>query len=189
VVLDCQLTGGDRGHYCGLKPSQKPCWNCWRKHTLRHPHCYIQPLDYVRNKKLEEAKKRREAEGREAEQGDELDAEAVAEGERKQKPVRYIFFDCETQQDRRVELGGELVQRHDVNLICSEVLCEFCFLEGISTTDGAERMAKDCVCGISAKSKNRFHFPHLNSRRLQFNNFDDPKVGQCFFHIHSLYRL
>jgi hypothetical protein len=129
---------------------------------------------------MEEARKKREAEGREAEEWQELDADAEAEGERKQKPVRYIFFDCETQQNRRVELGGELVQRHDVNLICSEVLCEFCFRDGISTTDGAERMAKDCVCGISATSKNRFRFQHLNSRRLQFNNFDDPEVGYCF---------
>ena len=111
-----------------------------------------------------------------------MDAEIEAEGERKQKPVRYIFFDCETQQDRRVELGGELVQRHDVNLICSEVLCEACLLEGITTTDGAERMAKDCVFGISAKSPKRFRYQHLRSRRLQFNNFEDPEVGICSGH-------
>jgi len=97
--------------------------------------------------------------------------------------IRYVFFDAECAQSRRLTLAsGSIAHKHECLLIVAEVLCVACLEMGITTDEEDDgRMAPDCVCGLWRIEHPRRYGQGMEkqyrySRRLLFENFQDASV-------------
>jgi hypothetical protein len=130
-----------------------PCDQCGVVHTEEEPFCYIQPRAAVSEK-----------------------------AEKKRMRTRYVFFDIETSQNRKLKLdSGIQVFRHEAILLVAAVICTPCMDAGISPLPGRgddeNSRGKACCCAvfgplfrfrrnlIDAQNRRRLAFDAFNHRR------------------------
>lgn len=183
-----------------------PCIKCRGVHDRMMP-CFVQPCQYV--KKIEWYQQQQQqpvrADGNVTAEDAEEDIDSQPDddderprlGNRRRKPVRYVFWDVESELrddvDDEVEMGrnddGEEQQPvrrrfHRAILVCADVICELCLAAGINVDREGQRRAPGCFCGVPWRlgaASRRFCLPHAdqqtgdgrNPRRMAFHCFEE----------------
>ena len=143
------------------------CERCKSTHSRLQP-CYVQPHKYPLQVKWVENINAASAAGGEEDiielLGGTGDTDDEAEEQRelqqsKRRPVRFIFWDVESEQLQEEQLQQQQPQdndeadltvqrRHVVLLVCAEVICERCIVEGVHLDREPTRRPPGCLCGV-----------------------------------------
>ena len=152
-------------HRCATRQRQRQqqqspgeCFRCGEQHGAPdQPFCYLQPERGDLN-------------------SDNDDDDDDGDRWKKKKPnIRYVFYDIESSQTRKIRLNsGEQVRQHDPLLLVAYVLCVKCMDAGINFGQNGQQRAEGCACGVFGR---RFRYAdnllqRENRRLLAFHSFD-----------------
>lgn len=189
---------GNKKHECSQPKKQNDiCYDCGGAHDENQP-CFIQPVlleslnvVYRREKPddLANIPTPWNPEGDESNSDeydrDSLCAKSTTSGDDRThptkkfyRPYRYFIFDIECSQDNEFTPGRF---KHVPMLVCAEQICTRCIEAGIriDATNNPRRPI-GCVCKwakVVNGDATKWVVKETEGRKLQFHNFDDPRIN------------